>query len=788
MEYLKKLLNRDNFNEFNEMKEFFIDYSKKLKDKNSSKFDYFLKESSLNYETRDKFTDEVNKEIRKVENNFRKYLAIEALDDNLSIKKIFLLANVYTDSSLGFFLKKEKAKYIIEKNPLYKVISDIGQEKYNNYLENDPILLMSIGRFSEDEDWNNKTKNLLKELTINDFETREIELVIIDSNVFKKTSQNIIKKKNFNTHDKILGVHIVSTLNYDIFEGSNAPILRTVTKMFHYHKEIMIFNKCISYIAYNYEDNFSNMLFELLESHIYNENDNLFNTNDVIEGLANKYVDEKIREMAKDYSELKLWASVHDVTHIINDEIVSLSLWRLTSWNISNSNQHSLQMYRDNIVSDMLIKYFSKEELEEGINFSLIDNDNNVFNSIKRIRHIKDFKNLKRIDYKDAIVLHHNDSDGLSSGFIVANTLKDLGVKVYRYSLEIMFPKVMDTILKQYPDVPIFIVDLGTEIIHHLIKKKEDRDIYFIDHHNYKKLDEIPSNYFILNPRKHNINADYEGASSINAFIFSFTQLNSYKYSIHALLGTIGDGMYSRNNNSFKGIDVLASNKVKATELYKDNKLYINNISEYVELKDFVKKELDVIGSVGYYSDGVNLAFELMEQKIKIDDPRIKALKNSKTVKYQRVIEHFKKEGFEEGKYYYSFNVDKLFHPMGIKEIGNFLEYIIKNTDIFSKDLSMDKFYFGAQLVTPVKAIGDVVEEESYKLSMRVGKDLVPLIKKEKYPDLFEICNSFKNIPGGIHSLSAAVIIEKDRYKRVLNDIDKFIDKFLNKADDVKQD
>ena len=99
-----------------------------------------------------------------------------------------------------------------------------------------------------------------------------------------------------------------------------------------------------------------------------------------------------------------------------------------------------------------------------------------------------------------------------------------------------------------------------------------------------------------------------------------------------------------------------------------------------------------------------------------------------------------------------------------------------KPLKIFRKYYNKDnKYLFGAQKVMPVKGIGEVVDVESLKLSMRVGKSLINKIENGDLPDFFEISKQFDNIPGGIHALSAAVIIPETEYQNVLSKIEEFI-------------
>ncbi len=777
MKYLKQLIQKDNFDSIKEMKEFFIHYSEELEKKNEEAFNSFLIENKIEYKNLNELTIILNEMILKIEEAIQEELFITSFSEEDSIRKIFFFMNCYIDPYHGLYIKEEAVKRIVMDNPLLFVKREIGDDLYQHYLDTNPILLMAIGRFSEEKSWNYRTVLSIKKLTLNDFELRENDIVIIKHNVFTKTVQKIIDKKCFNTHDKLLGVHIVTTLpkNFDL--KGKAPILRTVTKMIHYHKEMELFNKGFKYISQNYPKVFTNKVHKILKSHIYEDNAPLFNTNDVIEGLANRYIDKQIFKMVEDFPELKKWAKVHDITHLLDGEAFSLSLWRLTSWNLGGSLEHTIKMYRDDIIADMLIKYYSEEEVVNGVIISFLDSSNNVYESIKRIHYNNLFKDFKLPEIKEAIILHHNDADGISSGFIINSVLNELGVKTYRYSLEIMFPHAIDIILKQYGGIPIFIVDLGTQIVSKFVKDDIENEIIIIDHHKYDCTRKVPENVHIFNPRTYGIDADFEGSSSINAHRFALSLIDNFKYSSIGLIGAIGDGMYKRNKNNFIGLDaiVLAGAENYGDLKFKNNNYWLQIVAKEIEFTEFVRKYINVLGSVGYESGGINLAFQLLEKKIPIMDPRISHIRNLKRRKYEEVIKYFISSGFEEGKNYYSFNVYDKFSPMGVKEIGNFLDSVIYNKEVELKD---DKYLFGAQKVMPVKGIGEVVNVESLKLSMRVGKGLVDKIKKGELPDLAEISNQFENIPGGIHALSAAVIIPVTEYQNVLNKIDDFISNY----------
>jgi len=376
LSYLRNLLNTDKLGDYPELEDFFAQYARKIKVRNAENYDSFLKFYELSPSSNGELFAELNRIIFTIEKSFQQKFEIQDYSTPSDIYKTFQLAKKYFHAFSGPFLKKETAKKLIETNPLEKTRQEIGKEKYN---ETDPLYLLAIGRYAEADEWNQRHVEALSQLKLDDLETRETQLFIVESDVFTTASNNIIKKKCFNSHDKIIGCHIVSTLPKDFDLSGKAPFLRTLTKMIHYQKEMEIFSRVFQSLLNNYPEEFGNKIHEILKRHKFNSNAPLFSTHDVIEGLANREIDKKLMDMARDFKELEPWAKVHQVAHFENNHFQSLQLWRLTSWHLNGTCEQTLKMYRDNVVADMLIELFNEKSLEDKIGAALAHNAPDIY-------------------------------------------------------------------------------------------------------------------------------------------------------------------------------------------------------------------------------------------------------------------------------------------------------------------------------------------------------------------------------------------------------------------------
>ena len=753
MSYLENFIPNEELNKidnFKKMKVFFEVYSLNLEIKHNERLEKFSVINRINTNDK-KFIEKIDKKIDKVENRLKKILDIDKFDTD-AIKKIYSFSLKYLNPFKGIFLKKEKIRKILNNTPLTNLKKELGDKLYNKYLENNPILLRVIGDFSEEEHWCENLKNNISNFSIDDFEFREIELISIDYTIFKKFIKKVDMDKYTKKYRKILGVYCIT--NLPILD--KRVVLKTILKIFYDYNEIKIYNDTLQQVYKNYKEILPEIISNILKANSNQES--LFSSNKILDGLAYKYINKKIKNIILDYPYFKILKNIDKIINYKNDSFSILGL-------IFNNNSTLL---KNDILAHLLIEYYSLKQLRNGLISSFLDGENNVLNSINRDLFIKELNSIK-LTSNGTILIYNNDINGISSSFIIEETLKELNIEVYKHSLEIIVAKSLKTILEQYPpQIPLFILNLGTDIVYSLIENKEERDVTIIDNNQYTPIKNIPENIHILNPKKYNLNSTSEGNSSIIAYLFSLSKLKSQKYSEIALLGI--------SQNTFMGID---SYPWFATTLYLNHKNFLND--EYKKNKNEKSELINLISSVGYRSYGTDLAFQLINNKIQINDPRIKALKNKKNYKYEKVFLNFMKNGIEEREHCYIFNVDKSFHPMSIKEIDNFISFLKKYIDELPCILDKNKYLIGIQKIVPLNKSKDFTDKSSLKISIQLGNDMEENVKNKIIPNLFQITNSFENIHKRVYSSKATTIIYEKDYKSTIDSIENFISNYKNK-------
>ncbi len=170
-------------------------------------------------------------------------------------------------------------------------------------------------------------------------------------------------------------------------------------------------------------------------------------------------------------------------------------------------------------------------------------------------------------------VFSHYDADGVSSGLIIAETLKRLNK-----GFHISFLRGMDLeVIKESGDYPIILSDLGSDVGGEL----KSSAVVIVDHHMISN-PEVKET-INLNPRKYGYDGTKEACSSTVAFLLSLAiDGNNHDLFPAFLAGVIGD---KQNIGGFKGINGRIVEELKGRyQFSKDINLSGRSISEAIYL------------------------------------------------------------------------------------------------------------------------------------------------------------------------------------------------------------
>ncbi|MCL5017150.1 MAG: hypothetical protein M1155_00590 [Patescibacteria group bacterium] len=160
-------------------------------------------------------------------------------------EKAAVIAKKLVRVPYGFFLKKDRAREILEKRPPLELLKYLKAANIQEVLEKyDVTEIFATLRFIESTEWMHETFDIAySNFTPDDFERREIKIEVL-SDVWIDVAQKFVAKKHHNvSHLKEFGVIFINPIKEDI----PGKFLRDFALLFHYCYEIKFYSKLFEF-------------------------------------------------------------------------------------------------------------------------------------------------------------------------------------------------------------------------------------------------------------------------------------------------------------------------------------------------------------------------------------------------------------------------------------------------------------------------------------------------------------------------------------------------------------
>jgi len=166
-----------------------------------------------------------------------------------SYKTVLGIARELSGVSEGFFLKHEKARELLMKQPPPKIMESLGYSRIEDLLaKEDLVEIYAALRFLEGSDWLNAVFfKQYEKLTPGDFEIRPIETRVISAKWLDAAARFIEKKHHNLSHLKELGVIFVIPWTL----GLSGETMRMFSLLLHYMHEIDFYSNFFKQFAEN---------------------------------------------------------------------------------------------------------------------------------------------------------------------------------------------------------------------------------------------------------------------------------------------------------------------------------------------------------------------------------------------------------------------------------------------------------------------------------------------------------------------------------------------------------
>jgi len=337
---------------------------------------------------------------------------------------------------------------------------------------------------------------------------------------------------------------------------------------------------------------------------------------------------------------------------------------------------------------------------------------------------------IEKSELTSAIIIHHDEADGLCSGALTKIALEKLGLKTRLICLDKLYPEIVKDI-ESRPRQVIAYSDIGSGHIEWLTQWNKSKNLILaLDHHDTRESeDPLVHN---LNPELDGFSGEKDACSATIAYLFAKTVDNSL--SSFAPLAVIGS---SEIPGELQGLNLIPLHDGETNQTVVRTPRGGSKLQVGAELisPSRASTNLNVLGSVGYYRDGPGLGIKACIEGF---DSQIietgQRLEEDRKAANQKMLTIIRGKGLGQLKNVQWFHAHDTYKGMSGKVVGSFCSYLSHQ-----RQVDPMKYLIGMMNV-PAEIPGwGKLTSPMIKVSGRVSQPLAMMIESGKRPTLSEI-------------------------------------------------
>ncbi len=374
---------------------------------------------------------------------------------------------------------------------------------------------------------------------------------------------------------------------------------------------------------------------------------------------------------------------------------------------------------------------------------------------------------LRAIKPKEAVIVHHDDADGLCSAAVTKKALEREGIKTKTFCLEKIYTEVIRD-LHSKAGQTIFYVDIGSSHADLISEYNDSRSLTIIlDHHDPKPSKDPKVLDLNLEHCGFKGETDFSGATCCYLFAKALNEKN-WDLGYLALVGSceIPDGFFGLNN-------LILDEALKNGMILQKGKNF-----EIAKLKmrlNALFSKLQILGAVGYYEGGPEIGINAcLEGVTKEVDEKVNVLEFRRKEANRRVLARLYRERLKETEHIQWFDAGNAYDGMGTKVIGQFCSFLSYQTRL----IKPNKYIMGFVDVPQKIPNWGMLMEKYVKASVRVPKALHRLIDDGRFlgaVNLLDRVSEGFGLADG-HQYAASIIVPNDKKQALIQNAEKLID------------
>lgn len=373
-------------------------------------------------------------------------------------------------------------------------------------------------------------------------------------------------------------------------------------------------------------------------------------------------------------------------------------------------------------------------------------------------------RELKKVKTEEAIIVHHDDADGLCSAAITKKALEREGIRVKTFCLEKIYREVVEDLHSKTGQI-IFYVDIGSAHADMISEYNKGRNLTIILDHHDPKPSKDPK---VLDLNLENFGfkgeTDFAGATCCYLFAKTLDKANE-DLSYLALVGSLElpKGFLSINS-------IVLKESLKNGVVQQKGKSY--EITRLHVRIDQLFPKLQILGAAGYYEGGPEIGIKAcLEGLSKEVTEKVNTLEAKRKEANRRVLGRLYRERLKETEHIQWFDVGNMYANMGTKVIGQFCSFLSYQKRL----IKPNKYILGFMNVQPEVPGWGKLKEKFVKASLRVPKPMKTTIENGELPgavNLLERASEGFGIADG-HQYAASVILPMDKKQVLIENAEK---------------
>ncbi|MGB9718692.1 MAG: DHH family phosphoesterase [Thermoproteota archaeon] len=364
----------------------------------------------------------------------------------------------------------------------------------------------------------------------------------------------------------------------------------------------------------------------------------------------------------------------------------------------------------------------------------------------------------------EAVLIHHDEADGVCSAAIVKTALEKMGFNVKTLCVDKLFPEVLAKTLSENR-VTVF-SDIGSAHVEK-IEENTGKDCLavILDHHDTQP--SHTSSVLNLNPELYGYRGERDASASTVAYLFARRVDSDLRRLSHlAVIGSVETPGEAAGFNRIALEDSLKEGVVKQSG--RDFKI----VAEGFGLSRVkASQAITILASVGYYRGGVEKALEAC---LKGFSPETLSL--SETLEEERrrankaLLASIIRRGLGEKKGLQWFDSGSVFKGMGGKVLGSFTSFLS-----YQRIVDDSKYLIGFMRIPREIPGYGLLEKDYVKVSARAPSRLRRMIEEGVKPPLSKILPDACAKHGGFgdgHSVAASGAIPVGAEEEFLETLD----------------